>query len=284
MITLENFQTSLDIASINHVMETSCKEATTSPKALYLFMQRYVQYGRIFSTSVPTLAGTIASSHIFQDPTCPIQVHANRSMDVAAKVLAASIEEFTDPRTGVSHGTLSHALLDKLAEYADLSNVEINQISQSQSWLSGILSFVETAYTAESNNLESIVKAIGFHVATETVGDDEFSIIHAVLFSQNCDRNFSRFIRNNKVTFPQGRVSPWYWIVIHGTNYTQGVELKHSAEAFAALNYIAKYCDASEKQIIAWAGQGFSDFAYIQTRFFQQIQQELQSFAIALPV
>ena len=284
MITLENFQPWLDIPSINHVMEAGCKEATTSPKALYMFMQRYVQYGRIFSTSVPTLAGTIASSDIFQDPTCAIQVHGERSMDVAAKVLAASIEEFTDPRTGVSHGTLSYALLDKLAEYADLTDAEINQIAQPESWLLAIISFVKTAYRAESDNLESIIRAIGFHVATETVGDDEFSIINAVLFSQNSDRNFARFIRKSKVSFPQGRVSPWYWIVIHGTNSTKGVEIKHSAEAFAALNYIANYTDVSEKQIIAWAGQGFADFAHIQTTFFKQVQKELQGFATALHI
>jgi hypothetical protein len=284
MITLENFQSWLDIDSINHVMEAACKEATTSPKALYMFMQRYVRYGRIFSTSVPTLAGTIASSHLFQDPNCPIHMHAERSMDVAAKVLAASIEEFTDPRTGVSHGTLSYALLDKLAEYADLSDTEINQIAQSESWLSGILSFVETAYKAESDDLESIIQAIGFHVATETVGDKEFSIINDVLFSQHRDSNFGRFIRNSKISFPHGTVSPWYWIVIHGTEGTKGVELKHSAEAFAALNYITKYSDASEKQIIAWAGQGFADFAHIQTRFFKQVQEELHSFATALSV
>ncbi|MBW4455913.1 MAG: hypothetical protein KME55_26250 [Nostoc indistinguendum CM1-VF10] len=175
MITLENFQPWLDIPSINHVMETGCRDATTSPKALYIFMQRYVQYGRAFSISVPTLSGTIASSHLFQDPSCAISVHGDRSMDVAAKVLAASTEEFTDPKTGVSHGTLSYALLDKLAEYADLTDAEINQIAQPKSWLLGILRFVKTAYGAESDNLESIIRAIGFHVATETVGDNEFS-------------------------------------------------------------------------------------------------------------
>ncbi|BAZ21257.1 hypothetical protein NIES4073_21350 [Kalymmatonema gypsitolerans NIES-4073] len=284
MITLENFQPWLDIDAINDVMKAACVEAAKTPRALYVFMQRYVCYGRTFSSSVPTLAGTISSSHLLQDPTCSVPMHAGRSMDVAAKVLAASIEEFTDPRTGVSHGTLSYALLDKLAEYANLSQAEINTIYQSGTWLSDIISYVKTAYKAESDSLESLVSAIGFHVATETVGDNEFGIINDVLFSQHRNNSFGRFIRNSKVSFQQGTVSPWYWIVIHGTSDSKGVELKHSAEAFAALNYVVRYSNVSEQQIIEWAGQGFAEFAYIQTKFFQQVQQELRSLETALAV
>lgn len=277
MITLEDFQPCLDMNGLNHVMAEACRAATVSPQALYLFMQRYVRYGRNFSFAVPILAGIIGSSHLFQDPTHPIPAHAERSMDLGAKVFTAAIEEFLDPRTRVSHRTLSYGLLDKLAEYAHLSNTEIQKIAQSGTWLTHLLRRVQMAYQGQPDDLESLVRAIGFHVATETVGDNEFSIINDVIFSQQRDRSFGHFIRNSKLNFPQGTVSPWYWIVVHGTLDTKGVEQRHSADAFAALNDVVQYTSASEAQVIEWAGQGFAEFAYIQTTFFEQVRKEVRN-------
>ncbi|MBW4489822.1 MAG: hypothetical protein KME12_18725 [Trichocoleus desertorum ATA4-8-CV12] len=284
MITLEDFQPWLNIDSLNHVMTEACREATISPQALYLFMQRYVRYGRNFSFAVPILSGIIGSSHLFQDPTHPIPAHAERSMDLGAKIFTASIEEFIDPRTGVSHRTLSYGLLDKLAEYANLSNAEIQEIAHSGSWLDNLLKQVQIAYQGQPDDLPSLVRAIGFHVATETVGDNEFSIINSVIFSQQRDRSFGHFIRNSKLNFSQGTVSPWYWIVVHGTLDTKGVEQRHSAEAFSALNDVVQYTSASEAQVIEWAGQGFAEFAQIQTSFFEQVQREVHNSVTALAV
>lgn len=275
MITAQSFKSSRDVPSVNAVMEAACREAVCSPKALYLFMHRFVHYGRSYSFLVPRLAGIIGSSKLLCDPHCAIAAHAERAMDVAANVLTAALEEFRDPRTNVSHRTLSYGLLDKLADYAGLSQTEIKDVATSGDWLAEVLKAVNEGYDAQPDDLSSMVRAMGFHVGAEIVGEYECSIINEVLYSEQRQTQFGQFIKQNKLHFEAGSVSPWYWIVIHGTFGTKGVELKHSDGALLALNQVVQYADASEAQIIEWADQGFAQFNQTQQRFFQLVHQEL---------
>jgi len=276
MITLENFRSCFDEPAINQIMAAACQEATTSPKALYTFMRRFVSYANPYSFSVPQLASVIGSSSLFTDQNCPIASHAERGMDVASPVFSASIEEFRDPRTAVSHRTLSYALLDKLAEYASLTPTEADQIAHAGAWLPEVLDWVREGYAARPDSLSSIVRAIGFHVGAETIGTNECSVMNDVLFTKQKNSAFGQFLRSSKVQFPQGVVSPWYWIVIHGTFETKGVEAEHSAEALLALDRVVQYTDATEEQVIDWARQGFAHLMQVQTLFFQRTQQELR--------
>lgn len=277
MITLESFQSQLNPLEIDAVMQSACQTALSSPVGLYSFMHRFVHYARAYSALVPSLCSSIGSSPFFKDPHCAFQAHAERSMDVAAKVFTASIEEFCDPRTGVSHRTLSYALLDKLADYASLTTEDVNTIASSGDWLIEIISVVEDNYTAQASNLASLIRAMGFHAAAETIGENECSIIDAVLFKSQRAQAFGEFIRRSKVSFTEGTVSPWYWIVIHGTEGTKGLEVEHSADALEALNRAVAYTSESEDQIIAWASEGFGQFAEVQKAFFTKVRQEIQA-------
>lgn len=280
MITLESFESDLKAEAIDRAMEAAYRAAVVSPEALYLLMQRFVRYSRTYSFMVPVLASVIGESNFFHSPTCSISAHAERSMDVAAKVFSASVEEFHDPKTGVSHRTLAYGLLDQLAEYANLSTDEITRIAADGDWILPLVEQVRVGYQADPQNLESLVEAIGFHVATETIGGHEFSIMNSVLFSEQRHTAFGQFVRQRKLEFGQGTVvSPWYWIVIHGTATTEGVELEHSADALLALNLVVQYTDQSEETIIEWAGRGFARFATIQQAFFQRLLAEVQQLA-----
>lgn len=275
MITLQDFHPWVDIARIDSLMEDTCRDAITNPTSLYWFMQRFIRYSRTYSYIVPALASKIGSSTLFQETGCSTLGCGERSMDVAAKVFTASIEEFRDPRTGVSHRTLSYALLDKLAQYADLSTEEIHHIISLGTWLDDILLQVEAGYDANPTNLCSLVEAMGFHAATETIGGRESSIINTVIFSGQRSDRFGKFIKSSKVRFPEGTVSPWYWIVIHGTENTVGLEADHSDDAINALNLAVQYTSVSSEQIIAWAGKGVAKFAKVQETFFQHLKKEL---------
>ena len=283
MITLEDLQVFLSVDAINQVMKSTCQEAIATPELMHLFMQRFVRYSAAYSHSVPRLCSTIGKSQGFLDPLAIIPSNADRSMDVAAKAFSAAIEEFCDPRTGVSHRTLAFALLDKMAEYADLSAAAVERIAQTGDWLTEMVASVQGCYEADPNSLADMVRAMGVHAAAETIGGNEFSIINAVFFSSQRQGSFGKFIKQQKVRFDGGVVSPWYWIVIHGTAATEGVELGHADDAIQALNAAVRYSPASEAQVIAWAGQGIRQLAALQTRFFTQVQQELKDYS-ALPV
>lgn len=276
MIRLSNFNDQLNSTEIDSVMESACEVALSSPASLYRFIHRFVFYARAYSASVPSLCSAIGSSMFFHDPCCSFPSHSGRSMDVASKVFSASVEEFCDPKTGVSHRTLSYGLLDTLAEYANLSVDEVNAMSQSGHWLLDIVNDVQMIYAAKSDSLADLVQAMGFHAAAETIGENECRIIDSVIFRNRRDRAFRDFIRNKKMKFQDVAVSPWYWIVIHGAEGTHGLEVEHSADAIEALNRAVAYTTESEEQIIAWASKGFAQFASVQKNFFTQVKQEIQ--------
>jgi hypothetical protein len=257
MITLEQFHPYLDADTLDNLMAETCREAVIHPQALYLFLQRFVNYSSTYSALVPELCKKIGTSSFFLDRNHRFSHHANRSMDVASKVFAASIEEFGDPRTHVSHRTLSYAMLDAVAEYAGLSEMDITRIAEAGEWLPNIQSQVQAGYAAEFDDLASLVRAMGFHAAAETVGGHEFSIIHNIVFAEQRNDRFGKFIKQHKAHFEHGTVSPWYWIVIHGSEM-DGVELIHSDEALTALRRVVEYANVSEAQVIEWAGEGFA--------------------------
>jgi hypothetical protein len=91
---------------------------------------------------------------------------------------------------------------------------------------------------------------------------------------QRSDR-FGQFIKSSKVKFPEGTVSPWYWIVIHGTQNKIGIEATHSNDAINALNLAAQYTSLPEEHIIALAREEVAKFAYVQETFFQHLLDEL---------
>ena len=277
MIRLSNFNAQLNSTEIDSVMESACEIALNNPVSLYRFIHRFVFYAKTYSTAVPSLCSAIGASRFFQDPSCSFSPHSGRSMDVASKVFSASVEEFCDPKTGVSHRTLSYGLLDTLAEYANLSVDEVNTISQSGHWLLDIVNDVQTIYSPDSDDLAALIRAMGFHAAAETIGENECRIIDSMIFRNRQDRSFRDFIRNRKIKFKDVAVSPWYWIVIHGAEGTHGLEVEHSADAIEALNRAVAYTTESEEQIIAWASQGFAQFASIQKAFFAQAKQEIQA-------
>ncbi len=65
---------------------------------------------------------------------------ADREMDIAANVLVATIDEYADcGAQQITHRTLAQILMQSLGEYADLSDLERNQIAEIPDWLQSVV-------------------------------------------------------------------------------------------------------------------------------------------------
>jgi hypothetical protein len=276
MITLDQFRPYLDADKLDALMIETSEAAMVDPQVFYLFLQRFVSYNGTYSALVPELCNKIGTSGFFVEPNSRFAQHSNRAMDVAAKVFAASIEEFGDPRIQVSHRTLAYALLDAVAEFAGLSDADIERIAYAGEWVESVKNQVRAGYAAESDNLQSLVKAMGFHAAAETIGGHEFSIVHRAVFGEKPYSDFIKYMKSHKVSFEHGMVSPWYWIVIHGRDM-QGLETIHSEEALIGLRRVVQYTNVPEAQVIEWAGEGFRQLYDAQVRLFELVQGEIRT-------
>jgi hypothetical protein len=267
-----------DIPSFNRSVESACQVAVRDPKALYIFMQRYVHFNGYAGSLVARLASSIGLSRdLFNNPDCRVIDEADRGMEIAAKVIAATIDEHADQGAKyVPHRTLAQATLKAVGNYAGLTEAERNELSVAPDWMVKVLDDLFRGYQGVPGNAAALIRAMGFHAASEILADREYALIDKVIRYDNRGKGFDAYLRTNdgKVKINDRQFSAWYWIVIHGKHQGSGVEAEHFECALEAIDLAAKYRPESARQIREYALQGFSDFAEIQQRLFAGMSRE----------
>ena len=267
-----------DVPSLNKSVESACKLAVRDPKALYIFMQRYVHFNGYAGSLVARLASSIGLSRdLFNNPDCNVIDEADRGMEIAAKVIAATIDEHADQGAKyVPHRTLAQATLKAIGNYAGLTEAERNELSVVPDWMKEVLNDTVAGYQGVPGNAAALIRAMGFHAASEILADCEYSLIDKVVRYDSRGKGFDAYLRTDggKVKINDRQFSAWYWIVIHGKHQGSGVEAEHFECALDALNMAAAYRPESAQQIREYALEGFSDFVAIQQRIFAEIAKE----------
>jgi hypothetical protein len=276
-----------DLPRLNRSVETACEASMSSPRALYLFMQRYVHFNGYAGSLVARLASSIGLSRdLFNDPDCSVVDEADRGMEIAAKVIAATIDEHADKGAQyVPHRTLAQATLKAIGKYARLSETERNQFAIVPDWMKEILEETVGGYQGVPGDAFALIRAMGFHAASEVLADREYSLIDKVVRYDNRGKGFDAYLRTNdgKVTIGDRQFSAWYWVVIHGKHQGSGVEAEHFECALEAIDLAAKYRPESAEVVRQYALQGFADFVLVQQRLFAEISRECAELQVLEP-
>lgn len=278
ILSLPQLDDLFHFAKLDQSVESACQLAVRHPNALYLFMQRYTHFNGCAGSLVARLASSVGlSRHLFNSLSNPVIDEADRGLEIAAKILAATIDEHADKGAkSVPHRTLAQATLKSVGDYAGLTLDERNQCSCLPSWMQEVLNDTVQGYQGIPGDLIALIRSVGFHAASEVLADREYAIIDKVVRHENRDRGFDAYLRqmHGKVEIEQGQFSAWYWIVIHGKHQGSGVEAEHFQCALEALDLVAHYRPESAHQICQWALQGFADFVAIQQNLFKEISRE----------
>lgn len=267
-----------DLPKINGSVESCCELAVKDPKALYIFMQRYVHFNGYAGSLVARLASSIGlSRELFNNPDCTVIDEADRGMEIAAKVIAATIDEHADEGAKyVPHRTLAQATLKAVGDYAGLTEKERNELSVAPPWMERVLENLFRGYQGVPNDPAALIRAMGFHVASEILADREYAIIDKVVRYDNRGKGFDAYLHTDggKVRINNRQFSAWYWIVIHGKHGGAGVEVEHFECALEALDMAGNYRPESAQKIRDYALEGFNDFAAIQQTLFAEMARE----------
>jgi hypothetical protein len=276
--TIETFHNLFDRAQNDATIESAVELAVTNPVKLYYFMQRYAYFNSFAGSLVARLASSIGLSyHLFRQKEISVLDQSDRGLEIAAKVFAATIDEHADGGAGnLPHRTLAQATLKAVGEYARLRDVQLNQAAQTPEWMNELIAIALDVYPGKIGDIEALATAIGCHIGSELLADREYAIIDKVVRHTNRGVGFDAWLKGKQVTVGGKRLSPWYWIVVHGKHESVGVEADHSDYAIEALNLLAQYSSESPETILKWASKGFLDFAQLQERLFQNIQSELR--------
>lgn len=269
------FTQTFDFCELEQTVAAAIRTAVKNPVALYLFFQRYTYFNGYVSSVIPRLVSSIAiSRYLFTEPHISVIEESDRGMQIAAKVMVAAADEGA---YGASHRSLAQATLRTVGNYAGLSPDQRNQFFQIPPWLDNIIDAVISGYEGTPGDIASLIHAIGFHSASEILGDLEYGLIDKIIRYDNRGIGFDYYLRQEAVPviIDDHRYDPWCYVLIHGKHEGSGAEIEHFECALAALNMLFPYRPESEHpRIMEWVLGGFQAFVDLQQSLFKEIYRE----------
>ena len=268
-----NFQQA-DASCIN-----ACTESRKSPTSIYVFFSRYAAINGYAGPLVARLASTIGLSRgVFGDPSAPVDT-SDRDMLVAARIFAATIDEFADERVSKhTHRTLAQATVEAAASYAAISPTERKKLGTvPASYIPVLQNFIQD-YQGEVNNPQAIVRAIGYHIASELRADREYALIDEIFRHQNDDDHFHKWLRtHNRIIVNHEALPSWYWIAAHGHYGGSGVEWDHFDAALDAARQAHIHTALDDNTFSQLLSEGIQRFVATINQAFDAISLECQA-------
>ncbi|MGA7935136.1 MAG: hypothetical protein WCA35_16430 [Kovacikia sp.] len=264
-----------NLADLDQTVTSTLRLAVQNPETLYLFFQRYTYFNAYVSALISRLASSISlSRYLFNNSELLVKEEADRGMEIAAQVMSAAADEGTDSTP--IHRALAQLLLKTVGDYAELSANKRNEFAKIPAWLNQVIDGVIENYQGTPGDIASLIKAMGFHLASEILGDREYALLDMVVRYENKGIGFDRYLLEKapRVKIHGHVYSPWTWVAIHSKFEESAAEAEHTECAFNALNMTARYCSEPEQQILEWVLQGFTTFVELQQRLFNEIYRE----------
>lgn len=267
------FAENFDLTELEQTVASTVRLARENPLSLYLFFHRYMYFNGYASSVIARLASSIAMSrYLFNDSNILDIEQADRGFQISAEVMIAASDEGAYE---ITHRELAQVLLKVSGDYAGLSTDERNEFSQIPAWLDEIVDALMAKYQGTPGNAASLIKALGFHAASEMLGDREYALIDKIVRYEQKGCGFDAFLRKtSNVRIGAHMYDPWCYVVIHGKHEGSAAEARHFDHVLNALNMVAAYRPESERQIMEWVLQGYQSFVELQQRLFKDIYRE----------
>jgi hypothetical protein len=279
IITREHLEAAHDFAATEAKVVEVIRSAVAEPTARVRFLGRYTSWNGYFGSGVASLAGKIGRSRgMFLDPQQPIDAVADRSVLVASYFFDAARDEFDDHDTVhrdthrcLAQATLMGVIAFSAQQEAQLSNTEhLNKLLTPPIWLKGLHERVAMGYGARSpDDKPSIFRAVGYHLGSEVLADQEFSVIDQEMRQQF--PTLTRYLETTDVLIADQKHNAYQWLRLH-SGHGGGAEADHFDWAVQGVERAFRYMppeqhDALRRQVIL----GFKDFAWDHEEFFQNV-------------
>ncbi len=248
-------------------------EVISNGNDLLWMLGRYVQFNSVFVGGVVNLAGEIAGrQNLFRDPQESVAALGDRSVEVAATILFAGVDEFRDRVTHHrgTHRALAQAMLKGAGRFFGFEAKVLDGLTRSDASTVTAMTKVLNGYgVSQTLDDHKLFDAIGFHVASEYLADSEFRILDAFLRSKHS--NLVERLEQTKEKIGSKRHPAYLWIRLHTT-----VEQEHYAVAMRGANRALRYYagtesrDGVKRRILG----GAERFAVIQAEFMQRLARQ----------
>lgn len=260
------------------MVRDTLREALTDPVRRVRFLGRYASWNGYFGSGVATLAGKIGRSRgLFLDPAQPIRALADRSVFVASFFFDAARDEFDDRDTvhRDTHRCLAQSTLRGLVDAAAETGLStdpdaLNVLLDEPAWLLALNTRVAQGYgNGTPDDLGSVFAAIGYHLGSELLADQEFSTIDATLRGEA--PQLVERLKAARINIAGQDHAAYQWIQIH-SGHGGGAEADHFEWATQGAKLAFRFVpEAHHPALLNHLHRGFADFARDHLEFFQRV-------------
>jgi len=234
-------------------------------------LNAYIYFNSVFGSGVANLAGEIAvRQYLFRDAEEPIEIVADRSVEVGAHVFFAAIDEFGGHSTGRgTHRALAQAMIKGIGSFLGYDITTLNRLTEPNAQLLRAVEKVSDGYAVNQKvDEEKIFRALGFHISSEILADQEFNILDHYLRTRHT--GLVEYLRIARVVISGIELPPYRWIKIHTT-----VETDHFNAALEGANLALRYYFGLEDpaQVKEWIITGFKEFMDVQLQFMNSLME-----------
>ena len=282
MVTIDELKSLIDFQAQERLVRDALSQALADPIGRVRFLGRYASWNGYFGSGVATLSGKIGRCRgLFLDTSQPITALADRSVYVASYFFDAARDEFDDRDTvhRDTHRCLAQSTLKGLIDYEAQRGQEklrevaaLNALLEPPLWLRALNDRVAIGYGAGSpDDWPTVFTCIGYHLGSELLADQEFSIIDETLRQHAPD--LVEHLRNTTVNVAGQDHVAYQWIAIH-SGHGGGAEADHfewaTQGAKLAFRFVPSVHHADLKRQMHL---GFQSFARDHSEFFHHVNQ-----------
>jgi len=278
-VTLDELRELCDFDARRSMVSSVITQALASPAGRAQFFGRYTSWNGFFGSGVAALAGKIGRSRgLFLDPDEPVNAFADRRVYVARFFFDAARDEFDDRDTvhRDTHRCLAQAMLKGLLESdasgagQSLDAAQVNATLSEPLWLRALNNRVALGYgSGTPDDLPSTFASIGYHLGSELLADQEFSLIDSTMRERV--PKLVEQLRSKRVHIAGQDHIAYQWIAIH-SGHGGGAEADHfewaTQGAKLALRFVPQKLHASLRRELH---NGFLSFARDHQEFFSLV-------------
>ena len=271
MITEQTFQKLVNFQDAKTLVRQTLKQTTKDDggEALIRFLSRYTAWNSMFAAGVAQLVANIArQSTLFVDTSFP-RALADRSNYIASFFFDAARDEFDDHinRQRDPHRSLAQAMLQGVANFFDRQDL-LDQ--KDPVWLQNLNTMA--GYSGfGGGGVDEIFYGIGYHLGSEVLADQEFSMIDAYL--REYEPELVGYLLHNKITLADADHRCYAWIGVH-SGHGGGAEADHFAWALEGVNRALDLVQADKDKCIQSMNLGFLGFANDHRSFFSSVNHD----------
>jgi hypothetical protein len=237
----------------------------------FRFFARYTYFNSVFGAGVANLVGDIARRlELFRDPQEPARITSDRSVEIAADFFATIVDEFAGKSESrqPTHRRLAQTALKSVSVFFGYEPASLNDPgSLNTSTLSATKEVLAGYGILKQMDEMELFEAMGFHLGSEMLADEEFRILDAFLKSRFPE--LLEFMNNSPRIF-NGDFGAESWVCLHAR-----IEADHFELALSGSNRAIEYYAGTNNRtdLKAWTLEGFAKFARVQATFMENLMK-----------